>query len=168
MDVIVELSKEEISQMLDAAKHRWLIKMGSKNSESYEIGLIQGRLEHDFMASWRAASTEWAVAKFLGQSWNGQITYPNSEHKRRSEMADVGTNIEVRSRRRRDGIPVGKKDILEGKILVGAEMVDPANFNEVRIFGWLEMTAVPEVSEWDENIKKYYVPIEAFKDIRTL
>jgi len=157
--ITVHLTKEEVHQCVDAAKHRWMGKWGSIDKPSY-AGNNKKYLEHDLLASLRAAVTEWAVAKYLHQVWGGQITYPNSEHNHRKNLPDVGTDIEVRSRRTRDGVPVWEKDIQARKILVGTEVVDDTTFSEVRIFGYLPMLEVPEVGEYFEN--RYYVPPSEF------
>jgi len=161
MTIRVVLTPAEVHQMIDAAKHRWMGKLGSVDKPSYS-GDNKKYMEHDFLASWRAATTEWAVAKYLGETWAGQITYPNSEHPVRKNLPDVGTNYEVRARRTRDAIPVWEKDIQPGKIVVGTEVVDDSTFSQVNIFGWLPMEEVKSVGEFFDG--RYYVPIEAFKD----
>ena len=160
MDIIVDLNLAEMHQMVDAAKHRWITKLGSKDKATYAEGRKNKYLEHDLLSSLRSATTEWAVAKYLHEGWVGQITYPNSEHGNRKSLGDVGAHVEVRSRRTRDAIPVWDYDIVPGKILVGTEVVNDDTFNQIRIFGWMMMTDVPANSEFYEG--RYYVPTEKF------
>jgi hypothetical protein len=74
--------------------------------------------------------------------------YPNEEHPYRKDIAEVGTNIEVKTIRTKDEIPVFSKDIRPGWLLVGARVLDRDYYSQVEIFGWLKMEDIPPHDEW--------------------
>jgi len=144
MSHIVTLSKEEVRACADAALNRWLMKWGSVDRENYQD---KSKLEPEIAANVRTIVAEYAVAKLYKKSFTFPF-YPNSEHPYRKDIAEVGTNIEVKTIRTKDQIPVFPKDIREGWLLVGARVLDRDYYSEVEIYGWLKMEDIPPHDEW--------------------
>lgn len=137
MSHIVTLTKEEVRACADAALNRWMMKFGSEDRPNY-AGDNKRNLEPEIAANVRTIVAEYAVAKLYKKSFTFPF-YPNSEHPFRKDIAEVGTNIEVKSIRTKDEIPVFPKDIREGWLLVGARVIDRDYYSEVEVFGWLKM-----------------------------
>ena len=77
-------------------------------------------------------------------------------------MADVGQNIEVKSVRTRDEIPVFPKDLRPNWILVGARVLDRDYYSEVEVYGWMPMVEVQR-DEWKYAPEgSWRVPLDAF------
>jgi hypothetical protein len=60
----------------------------------------------------------------------------------------VQPNIEVKSIRTKDEIPVFPKDLKNGGILVGARVLDRDYYSQVEIFGWMFMDDVATQGYW--------------------
>ena len=144
--MIVNLSKEEVRACADIALNRWMMKWGSIDRENY-AGDNKRNLEPEIAANVRTIVAEYAVAKLYKKSFTFPF-YPNEEHPYRKDIAEVGTNIEVKTIRTKDEIPVFPKDIREGWILVGARVLDRDYYSEVEVYGWLPMEEIPKHPEW--------------------
>ena len=144
MSHIVTLSKEEVRACADAALNRWMMKWGSQDRENYQD---KSKLEPEIAANVRTIVAEYAVAKLYKKSFTFPF-YPNEEHGYRKDIAEVGTNIEVKTIRTKDEIPVFPKDIRPGWVLVGARVLDRDYYSEVEIYGWLQMEEIPAHNEW--------------------
>lgn len=157
MSVIMELTQSEVRVCASLALERWLTKTGSTDRPNYARGKSEGRLEHDLNAGIRANVCEWAVAKHWGFAWNVPW-YPNSEHPKRSDLADVGINGEVRSVRTFNSIPYWPKD--EGRVIIGCKVLDDNYFSVVEIYGVFEPLFEPEYADGKGG---YRMPIERLK-----
>ena len=161
MTVIVKLSKDEVRVCTLLAVERWLAKFGSTDRPNYARGKEEGRLEHELTATIRANVAEWAVAKHYNQAWNVPW-YPNELHHQRKLIADVGEEIEVRTIRTKDAIPIWFKD--RGKIIVGTKVLDTEHYSEVEIYGYFR-AVVDLKDEWlDEQSGAWRIPLGEFKD----
>jgi len=161
MTVIVKLSKDEVRVCTLLAVERWLTKFGSTDRPNYAKGKEEGKLEHELTANIRANIAEWAVAKQYNEGWNVPW-YPNELHRKRSKIADVGTNIEVRTVRTQNAVPVWSKD--KDKVIVGAKVLDLEYFSLVEVYGYYN-AADAFKDEWkDDSIQGWRIPIEEFKD----
>ena len=107
MSHIVNLSKEEVRACADIALNRWMIKFGSEDRPNY-AGDNKRNLEPEIAANVRTIVAEYAVAKLYKKSFTFPF-YTNEEHYFRKDIAEVGTNIEVKSIRTKDEIPVFPK-----------------------------------------------------------
>lgn len=162
MSHIVKLSKEEVRACADAALNRWMMKFGSEDRPNY-AGDNKAKLEPKIAANVRTIVAEYAVAKLYKKSFTFPF-YPNAEHSYRKGIADVGTNIEVKSIRTKDEIPVFPKDIRDGWVLVGARVIDRDYYSEVEIFGWLPMEDVQR-NEWIYAPEgSWRIPLTEFND----
>ena len=162
MSHIVNLSKEEVRACADAALNRWMMKFGSEDRPNY-AGDNKAKLEPEIAANVRTIVAEYAVAKLYKKSFTFPF-YPNAEHSYRKDIADVGTNIEVKSIRTKDEIPVFPKDIRDGWVLVGARVIDRDYYSEVEIFGWLPMEDVQR-NEWIYAPEgSWRIPLTEFND----
>ena len=160
MSHIVKLSKEEVRACADIALNRWMMKFGSIDRPNY-AGDNKSKLEPEISANVRSIVAEYAVAKLYKKSFNFPF-YPNEEHVYRKDIADVGTNIEVKSIRTRDEIPVFPKDIREGWLLVGARVLDRDYYSEVEVYGYLPMSEVAR-DEWRYPPEgSWRIPLDAF------
>ena len=157
MSHIVNLSKEEVRACADIALNRWMMKFGSIDRPNYQNKNI---LEPEIAASVRTIVAEYAVAKLYKKPLTFPF-YPNEEHGYRKDIADVGVNIEVKSIRTKDEIPVFPKDIRPGWLLVGARVLDRDYYSEVEVFGWLPMEAMKD--EWKYAPEgSWRVPLDQF------
>jgi len=162
MSQIVRLQKEEVRACADIALNRWMMKWGSVDRPNY-AGDNKKYLEPEIAANVRTIVAEYAVAKLYKKAMNFPF-YPNEEHVYRKNIADVGANIEVKSIRTKDEIPVFPKDIREGWLLVGARVIDRDYYSEVEVFGWIKMEDVSK-PEWEYAPEgSWRVPLEAFSD----
>lgn len=159
MSHIVTLSKEEVRACADAALNRWMMKWGSIDRPNYTNKAI---LEPEIAANVRTIVAEYAVAKLYKKSFTFPF-YPNEEHGYRKDIAEVGTNIEVKSIRTKDEIPVFPKDIREGWLLVGARVTDRDYYSEVEVFGWLPMEEIANHDEWKYAPEgSWRIPLDMF------
>ena len=93
----------------------------------------KSRMEDDRTAQVAACVTELAVAKFINQFWAGHVWH-QSEHSQYKNIADVGTNIEVRRLRTRESAAVRKHQVGKELILFVAKPILP-ELREVIIYG---------------------------------
>jgi hypothetical protein len=157
--VIITLSKDEVRVCTMLAVERWLAKFGSTDQPNYAQGKADGKLEPEINANIRANVCEWAVAKHYNMAWNNPW-YPNSLHKKRYPLPDVGTNVEVRSIRTQDSIPFWRKD--EGKVIIGTKCLDLEYFSEVEIFGAAYPEEFTKPEYYDSYINGWRIPISGF------
>jgi hypothetical protein len=168
MSHIIKLSKEEVRACADIALNRWMMKWGSIDRPNY-AGANKTKLEPEIAANVRTIVAEYAVAKH----YKLPMTFPfytNEEHPYRKDFPDVGTNVEVKSIRTRDEIPVFPKDIRDGWVLVGARVTDRDYYSEVEVFGWIPMEDIPQHDEWIyEPEGSWRIPLDQFNtgDIET-
>ena len=161
MPTIVMLSQEEVRVCTLLAVERWLAKFDSTDRPNYAAGKAVGKLEPELNANIRANIAEWAVAKQYNEGWNVPW-YPNELHRKRSKIADVGSNIEVRTVRTQNAIPVWPKD--KDKVIVGAKVLDLEYFSLVEVYGYYN-AADAFKDEWkDDSIQGWRIPVEEFKD----
>jgi hypothetical protein len=162
--MIVKLTKEEVRACADVALNRWMMKWGSIDRPNY-AGDNKRNLEPEIAANVRSIVAEYAVAKFYKKSFNFPF-YPNEEHFFRKDIADVGNNVEVKSIRTRDSIPVFPKDIRPDWILVGARVLDSDYYSEVEIYGWMPMDQANQDKWWSVEMdgarQCWRVPQSAF------
>jgi hypothetical protein len=147
---------------------RWLAKLDSTDKDSYAMGRKNKYLEHDLVNSVRANISEWAVAQHYALGWNGGITYTNDQHKRRRYLPDVGTNVEVRTRRTGGEFAFWEYEVDKEGFAVFTEVVDDTTFKEVRILGWLPIKDCARPEYWDKDQKRFYVPPTALEDPMSL
>ena len=159
--MIVELDKDEVRVCTMLAVERWLTKFGSVDQPNYAQGKADGRLEPEINANIRANICEWAVAKHYNFAWNNPW-YPNTLHRRRHSLPDVGDNIEVRSIRTQDSIPFWNKDM--GKVIVGTKCLDTEYFSKVEIFGTASPEEYMKEEYYDSYISGWRIPISGFID----
>lgn len=130
----VQITKDELRMCTDLAVNRWMMKFGSEDRPNYAQGKKDGRLEHELTANVRTIVAEWAVSKATNKVYN-LPWYPNELHPYRKHLPDVGGNMEVRTVRTYDEVPIWKKDA--GKAIVGCKVTDDEYFTEVEIYGWV-------------------------------
>lgn len=152
--MIIHLSKEEVRLCADMALNRWMMKWGSTDRPNY-AGENKAKLEPEISANVRAIVAEYAVAKHYKLPHVVPF-YPNNEHYFRKEIPDVLNNIEVRTIRTRDAIPVWAKDKRPGLIIVGTFVTDRDYYSEVDVFGWIK-------SEDCYKDEYYYAPEDSWR-----
>lgn len=137
------------------------MKFGSIDRPNY-AGQNKQYLEPEIAANVRTIVAEYAVAKHYKLPFTFPF-YPNEEHPFRKDFSDVGTNVEVKSIRTKDEIPVFPKDIRDGWYLVGARVLDRDYYSEVEIYGWIAMEEVPKHDEWKYEAEgSWRVPLNKF------
>jgi hypothetical protein len=155
------LSQEEVRVCTLLAVERWLAKFNSTDRPNYAAGKAAGKLEPELNANIRANIAEWAVAKQFNLGWNVPW-YPNELHKKRSKIPDVGVDIEVRTVRTQDAIPVWPKD--KAKVIVGAKVLDTEYYSLVEIYGYFNASDAYK-DEWkDDSIQGWRIPVGEFTD----
>lgn len=163
--LIVKLEEPEIRVCVDLAVARWLIKKNSVDRPNYALGKAQGLLEHELLANIRANVSEYAVSKHLGLPWTAPF-YLNSEHPRRIDHPDVGTNIEVRTVRTRVEVPVWRKDINKGAVVVATRLLDAEYYTEIEILGYINASEVENHPDWYSDFdNSYRIPVSDLSDI---
>lgn len=90
-------------------------------------------MEENRNAQPAAALCELAVAKYLNQYWHGSV-WTMQDHSKYRHLPDVGTNIEVRRVRTRNGITIRNSDA--GMHVWGARCVD-SEYREIEILGFV-------------------------------
>lgn len=137
-----------------------MMKFGSVDRPNY-AGANKSKLEPEISANVRTIVAEYAVAKLYKLPMTFPF-YPNDEHYYRKDIADVGHNIEVKTIRTRDEIPVFPKDIRDGWILVGARVLDVDYYSEVEVYGWMRMEDVQR-DEWKYAPEgSWRIPLDQF------
>lgn len=154
--MIIILSKDEVQFCTQAAVQRWFMKFGSTDRPNYAEGKINGKLEHELLASIRTLVAEWAVAKHFNLTWTFPV-YPNELHSGRSKLPDVGVNGEVRTIRTQSGIPYWSKDA--NKIIYGAKVIDQEYFQKVKLFCPFNANESMKDEFKDESIQGWRMPI---------
>lgn len=160
--MIVTLGIDEVRTVAHVAIERWLTKYGSTDRPNYASDNKRA-LEPECAANIRACVAEYAVAKLYRLPWTFPW-YPNDEHPWRKNLPDVNPNIEVKTVRTRDFVPVFPKDIRDGMLLVGARVNDADYYTEVEVFGWLDVMEVPCDEWYDAGENSWRVPLGAFND----
>ena len=154
--MIVELSQEEVRVCTLLAVERWLTKFGSVDKPNYAEGKRLGKLEPELNANIRANVSEWAVAKEFDLTWSVPW-YPNSLHKRRKNISDVG-NFEVRTVRTQTAIPFWEKH--KDTIIFGTKVLDIEYYSRVEIYGQFNGCDYMTPEYRDESIGGWRVPVE--------
>jgi len=157
---IIELNKDEVRVCTNLATERWLTKFGSIDRPNYAEGKAAGRLEHELLANVRANISEWAAAKAYNQTWSVPW-YPNELHPERKNLADVGSNYEIRTVRTRDAIPFWNKDI--DKVIIGTKILDEEYYSQVEVYGKFNPFQFMNDKYRDESIGGWRVPVSELK-----
>lgn len=155
---IVELSKEEIRVCADLGVNRWLTKYGSVDRTNYTD---KTKLEPEVAANIRSIVAEYAVSKFYGLP---QVLpfYPNNEHGYRKDIPDVLPNIEVRTVRTANAIPLFEKDNRPGLFIVGTKVLDTDYYSRVEIWGAIKVESAYR-QEWFSKLEGFWrIPKDAF------
>lgn len=158
--MIISLSKEEVRLCADMALNRWMMKWGSTDRPNY-AGENKAKLEPEIAANVRAIVAEYAVAKHYRLPHVVPF-YPNNEHYYRKDIPDVLNNIEVRTVRTRDAVPVWKKDQRSGLLIVGTHVLDKDYYSEVDLYGWIEVEQCFKQEWYWAPEESWRVPKEAF------
>jgi hypothetical protein len=143
--MIVTLSMDEARWCMLLAVERYMLRRGAADVPHDERGKKEGWTGSVLLAGMRGNAAECAVAKALNRVWNMPLWSAES-HKHRKHLADVGTNIEVRTVWTRAAIAVWPKD--RGRIIVGCKVLDEKYLTEVEIYGWYDMRATLPPDEW--------------------
>lgn len=157
--MIVELTRDEVRVCSLLAVERWLTKFDSVDRPNYAVGKRLGKLEPEINANIRANVAEWAVAKTYNLHWSVPW-YPNSYHKQRKDIADVG-ELEVRTVRTQDSIPFWKKDA--GRTIVGAKVLDEEYYSKVEIYGSFKADDYMNDEYYEVGIDGWRVPVEQMR-----
>jgi hypothetical protein len=126
---IIELSPWEYEWASHVGARRYIENWRRGNAAHYDAA----RMEDDRTAQVAACVAELAVAKHVNQYWSGHVWHL-SEHTRYKDLADVGTNIEVRRLRTKDTPAVRIHQLEKGLILFAAKPVMP-HLRQVIIYG---------------------------------
>jgi hypothetical protein len=162
MSQIVTLTQPEVRACADIALNRWMMKWGSIDRDNY-AGDNKKFLEPEIAANVRTIVAEYSVAKLYKQPLVFPF-YPNSEHPYRKHFPDVMPNIEVKSVRTRDAIPVFPKDVEKSGILVGVRVTDRDYYSHVEVYGWLPVEECNKPEWFYEPERSWRVPLDAFND----
>ena len=109
------------------------------------------RMEDDRTAQVAACVAELAVAKHTNRYWSGHV-WDARDHTTYRDIADVGTNIEVRRIRTRSSAAVRLRQLGRQLVLFVARPVMP-EMRSVEILGWL-----PYDKAWGLGVPSDYDP----------
>jgi hypothetical protein len=147
-NMLITLNPWEYSWACHVGIERFTANWGKQDAKHYD----RARMEDDRTAQQAACICELAVAKATNRYWSGHY-WPASEHHKNRDMADVGTNIEVRRVRTGQSAAVRRKQLNQGLILFAAHLPDP-EFRTVEVWGWLDMEtawALGEPATYDKE-----------------
>lgn len=154
--MILNIPRREVEVCIQLGVQRYLEKYGSKDQPNYAKGKEDGKLEHELVANIRTLVAECAVSIATERTWNVPI-YSNRFHEHRGRFPDVGHNIEVRTIRTVDSVPIWEKD--QGKIVFCCEVIDPDYFSKVKIHGYVEAERAMTPEFMDTYIDGWRYPI---------
>lgn len=129
---MIQLSPWEYEWASHVGTRRYIENWGRGNAQHYDAS----RMEDDRTAQVAACVSELAVAKYTNRYWSGHV-WPVRHHSFYKDMADVGTNIEVRRLRTRDFAAVRKHQLGKGLVLFVAKPVMP-ELRSVEIYGYID------------------------------
>jgi hypothetical protein len=155
-----KLTKEEVRWCADMALNRWLIKWGSEDNPTYRNDSYK---EPELMNNIRSIVSEFAVAE-LWQLPHVSPFYENKQHYFRKDIPDVLPNLEVRTFRSIDAIPVKDKDKRDGLIIVGTHIANRHYFDEVEVFGWIKVEDCFRDEWWSKQEGLWRVPLNELND----
>lgn len=147
---VVHLEPWEYEHASAVGIRRFTERWGSSNAAHYD----SARMEDDRTAQVAAAVCELAVAKHTNQYWGGHVWHA-SDHPKYRDIADVGTNVEVRRVRTRDGVALRRRQVGTGLVLWAAKAVEP-EFRAVELWGWIDYDlgwALSEPSSFDDDTR---------------
>lgn len=163
MSVIVQLTADEVRICTMIAMERWILKKDSVDRPGYATGKRFGALEHELLANIRANVAEYAVAKYYELPWTFPW-YPLDQHKKRKDHPDVGANLEVRTVRTQDAIPVWPKDVAKDAMIIGCKVLDTDYFTQVEIYGYYPAREANKMEWRDPRIGGHRIPLSAFRE----
>lgn len=159
--ITVTLTEAEIRVCTQPAVERWLLKRKATDKPGYAAGKASGKLQHELLANITANIAEYAVAKQFKQPWNFPW-YMEDEHRHRKDHPDVGTNIEVRTVRTQNAIPIWQKDITKQAIIAAAKVTDTDYFSTIDIYGFYKATEARRDDWRDDFINGWRIPLTEF------
>ena len=139
--MIVNLDTWEYSWACHVGIERFTANWYKEDASYYK----RSRMQDDRTAQQAATICELAVAKATNRYWSGHY-WSADRHERNKNIADVGTNIEVRRVRTGESAAVRKRQLNKDLILFAAKIVDE-EFREVDVWGWLTMEDAWEFGE---------------------
>lgn len=160
MSQMVEMTQAEVRFCADLALNRWMMKFGSEDRPNYKE---DSRKEPEIAANTRSIVSEFAVAK-LWKLPHVLPFYENNEHYYRKNIPDVLPNLEIRTLRTFDAIPVWEKDRRSGLLIVGTHVHDRHYYSKVEVFGWRSAETCYEDKWYYEPEKSWRIPREDFND----
>ena len=158
--MIYKLTEKEVRFCADMALNRWLMKWGSEDNPTYKDDRYK---EPELMNNIRSIISEFAVAE-LWQLPHVTPFYENKQHYFRKDIPDVLPNLEVRTFRTIDAIPVKEKDKRDGLIIVGTHIANRHYFEEVQVLGWIKAEDCFRDEWYRDQEKLWRVPLDALSD----
>ena len=142
---IIKLQPWEYAHANEVGIGRFVANWEKRDAQYY----VKEFMEDDRTAQVAAAVCELAVAKALNRYWHAHVWHI-SEHKRYSNIPDVGKNIEVRRVRTGNGVAVREHQVGKGLFIYAAKVTMP-ELMQVEILGWL-----PHDEAWDLGKPAHY------------
>jgi|TARA_B100000029_G_scaffold516281_1_gene628372 hypothetical protein len=176
--LIVELEEWEWQHAISVASYRTTQNWHKEDAQQYQGN--KSAMEDNRTANERTCICELAVAKGTNRYWSGSA-WPASAHNRhRSQIADAGRNIEVRSVRTRGGLKIKETDTGKGTILFGARTLTTNGKEELRkveILGLIDLDKAweavkdndpPDYIKYEETIgrRTREIPISMLQKLR--
>ena len=143
---IITLEPWEYVHACNVGIARFAANWGKQDAPHYKKELM----EDDRTATVAAAICELAVAKAINEYWSASI-WKGADHAKYKDLADVGTNIEVRRVRTQDGPAVREKDLKKEGLIIFGVIPAPKEFREVEILGW-----IPAAEGWEKGTQMQY------------
>lgn len=154
---VVTLEPWEYEHACDVGIRRYTANWTKTDAPHYANKTLQ---EDNRTAQVASAICELAVAKHVNRYWSGHVWH-HTEHNKYRDIADVGTNIEVRRLRTREAAAVRRRqNSTPNLVLFVAKPVAP-EFREVHIYGYItqqEAWENGEPSDYDpENTRTIHI-----------
>lgn len=127
---IIELTPWEYEWASHVGARRYIENWSRGDAAHYS----RDRMEDDRTAQVAACVAELAVAKYTNCFWSGHVWHA-SEHAKYRDLADVGTNVEVRRLRTKETAAVRRKQLEKGLVLFVAKPIMP-ECRKVIIYGY--------------------------------
>lgn len=156
---IIEMESWEYETAAIVAARRFTANWGKADAGWYD----KNRMEDDRTASFAATIAEMAVAKATNRYWS-PTAWPMEDHDKFRDRPDVGTNIEVRRIRKRDGTAAVRQHQVGKGLVLFVAYPEPPEFRRIEILGWKpydEAWELGEPASYDKSGRTRTIPVSS-------
>jgi len=146
--IVIDLAPWEYEWASHVGTRRYIENWEKKDAHYYK----KERMEDDRTAQVAACVCEIAVARHTNRYWSGHVWNKHQHDGFKNDIADVGSNIEVRRVRTGNTAAVRKRQVGKGLVLFVAKPIMP-ELRTVEIWGYLEYDQA-----WELGVPSDYDP----------